>query len=176
MPGKTPREAVQAYVEPLQKSLSLVSDGVLQCSNRDRLEELSVLRLPDPAPLRGRPDLLIGFAQQYKIIKDPRNGPMRVTTTYYKYTLETDEAVEIVGYHWHPDGVSPIRYAHLHLGPGAQIGRSELDAKAHFPTGRVAFEDFVRMLVDVFEVGTRQPMWREALERTKSLFERYKRW
>lgn len=176
MPGKTPREAVQAYIDPLQKSLALISEGVLRCDNRDRIDDLSVLRLPDPVSLHGRSHLFIGMVQQYRIIKDPNNGPFRVTTAHYKYTLETEDSEEIIGYHWHPEGPSPVRYAHLHLGAGAQIGRSELDGRAHFPTGRVAFEDFVKLLIDVFDVKASRPTWRQALDRTKGLFERYKRW
>jgi hypothetical protein len=176
VPGKTPHEAVNAYVGPLQRNVSLISKGVLIPSNRDRLDFTSVLHLPDPVPLNGCPDLFLAFSQQYKIIKDEANGPFRVTTLHYKYAIETDSAEEIIGYHWHPDGPSPIKYAHLHLGPGAQIGRAQLDGKAHFPTGRVPFEDLVKLSIDVFGVKPDRTAWESVMEKTKGLFMRHKSW
>jgi hypothetical protein len=152
VPGKTPREAVKAYADPLQKKLAIVCKGVLRVSNYDRLDEISVLALPDSAPLNARPDLYLSFRQQHKIIKDPQNGPFRVTTLYYGYAIERQDAQEIVGYHWHPDGVSPVKFPHLHLGPAAQIGLEELSRKAHLPTGRIAFEDVIELLVATFGV------------------------
>jgi hypothetical protein len=118
----------------------------------------------------------LAFSQQYKIIKDEKNGPLRVTTLYYKYAIETQQAEEIIGYHWHPDGASPIKYAHLHLGPGAQIGRAELNGKAHFPTGRVPFEDLVQLSIDVFGVNPDRTTWQSVVEKTKGLFMRHKSW
>jgi hypothetical protein len=178
VPGRTPGEAVQAYIEPLQKTISVVSKGVLIASNRREIDIKSVLSLPDPVSLNGRADLFLAFTQQYRIIKDPTNGPLRVTTDYYKYALETEDAEEIIGYHWHPDGESPIRFAHLHLGPGANLGRAELHGKAHFPTGRVAFEDVVELLIDAFGVkpDPDKSQWQGAIAKTKALFAKYKTW
>jgi hypothetical protein len=95
VPGRTPREAVKAYLEPLQKNVSIVCRGVLRVNNYDTLNEVSVLTLPDPVTLDGRPDLYLSFTQQYKIIEDPENGPFRVTTRYYSYTIETQDTQEI---------------------------------------------------------------------------------
>lgn len=176
MPGRTPREAVKAYLEPLQKNLSIICKGVLRPSNYDMVDKVGVLMLPDPAPLNGRPDLYLAFAQQYKIIKDVENGPFRVTTRYYSYAVETQDAQEIVGYHWHPDGDSPVKFSHLHLGPGALIGREEISRKAHFPTGRVAFEDMVELLIDTFGVQPDRTLWQEIVEKTRSLFTQHKSW
>ena len=175
MPGKTPREAVKAYLEPLQKNVAIVCNGVLRVNNYDKLDEISVLTL-ESVPLNGRPDLYLSFIQQYKIVKDPEHGPYRVKTLYYSYAIETPDADEIVGYHWHPEGVSPIKAPHLHLGPAALIGRQELSRKAHFPTGRIAFEDVVEFLITSFEVEPDRPLWQELVERTRSLFAKHKTW
>jgi hypothetical protein len=175
VPGKTPREAVKAYVDPLQKNIAIVLKGVLRVSNYDRLDGVSVLTLPDPAQLNGRPDLYL-FRQQYKVIKDPENGPFRVTTPYYSYAIETQDAQEIVGYHWHPDGISPVKFPHLHLGPGALIGLEDLNRRAHLPTGRIAFEDIVEFLVATFGVEPDRTLWQELVEKTRTLFARHKTW
>jgi hypothetical protein len=174
--GKTPREAVKAYADPLQKNVAIVSKGVVRVSNYDRLDEVSVLTLPDPAPLNGRSDLYLSFTEQYKVIKDPENGPFRVTTHYYSYAVETQDAQEIVGYHWHPDGVSPVGFPHLHLGPAALIGLEELGRKAHLPTGRIAFEDIVEFLVATFGVEPDRTLWPQIVEKTRSRFARRKSW
>jgi hypothetical protein len=176
VPGRTPRDAVKAYLEPLQKNISIVCKGVLRVNNYDALEAVSVLTLPDPVPLNGRPDLYLSFTQQYKIIKDPENGPFRVTTLYYSYAVETQDAHEIVGYHWHPDGVSPVRFPHLHLGPAALVGMEDLRRKAHLPTGRVAFEEVVEFLIATFGVEPDRTLWQEIVDKTKSLFARHKTW
>ncbi len=176
MPGKSPREAVKAYLEQLQKNVAIVCSGVLRVNNYDRLDEISVLALPNPEPLNGRPNLCLSFKQQYKIIKDPVSVPFRVTTLYYGYAIETPDAQEIVGYHWHPDGVSPVTFPHLHLGPAAQIGLEELSRKAHLPTGRVAFEDMIEFLIATFGVEPNRSIWQEIVKGTRSIFARHKSW
>jgi hypothetical protein len=176
VPGKTSREAVKAYLDQLQKNVSIVCRGVLRTNNYNALDKVSVLTLPDPVPLNGRPDLYLSFIQQYEIVKDPKNGPFRITTRYYSYAVETQDAHEIVGYHWHPDGVSPVKFPHLHLGPAARIGMEELHRKAHLPTGRVAFEDVVELLIGTFGVEPDRGLWQEIVGKTRSLFAKHKSW
>jgi hypothetical protein len=176
VPGKTPREAVNAYVEPLQKCVAIVCEGVLRPNNRDTLDKVSILNLPDPAPLRGRSDRLLDFKQQYKIIKDAKNGPYRVTTRYYGYILENENAEEIIGYHWHPEGQSNIRFPHFHIGPAVEIGMEELKHKTHLPTGRVAFEDVVELLITNFGIKPDRSNWQEVVNATKEKFTQYKAW
>jgi hypothetical protein len=176
VPGRTPREAVKAYLEQLQKIISIVSQGVLRVSNYDTPEVVSVLTLPDPAPLNGRPDLCLSFTQQYKIVKNAKNEPFRVTTLYYSYAVETQDAQEIVGYHWHPDGVSPVRFPHLHLGPAACVGLDDLRRKAHLPTGRVAFEEVIELLIATFGVEPDRTLWQDIVDKTRSVFARHKTW
>lgn len=175
MPGKNPSEAVDAYVQPLQKSVSLISRGVLIPSERNRPDCVGVLHLPDPIPLNGRNDLLLSFKQQYKILRVKRRL-FRVTTLHYGYSIETENGEEIIGYHWHPEGVSPVTFPHLHLGPGAQVIHPDLHSKAHFPTGRVSFEDFVEMLVDSFNVKPSDGGWLGFVRRAKEIFHKYKSW
>lgn len=89
---------------------------------------------------------------------------LKVTTTYYSYALETQNAEEIIGYHWHPNSISRINYPHLHLGKGAQVGRKELEeARAHLPTGRIGIEEVVHLLIETFGVDSRRRDWRDLL-------------
>jgi hypothetical protein len=64
VPGKTSREAVKAYLDQLQKNVSIVCRGVLRTNNYDVLGKVSVLTLPDPGALNSRPDLYLSFTQQ----------------------------------------------------------------------------------------------------------------
>jgi len=176
VPSKTARKAVKAYIDPLQKSVAIVCEGVLRANNYDQLQTTSIVTLPEAARLNGRPDLYLSFEQQYRIIEDPKNGPYRVTTRYYSYAIETQDAEEVVGYHWHPDGQSPVRFPHLHLGRAAQIGMPEINRKAHFPTGRVAFEDIVELLVGTFGVRPRRNPWQAVIAATRAAFARQKSW
>jgi hypothetical protein len=176
VPGKTPREAVKAYLQALQNNVSIACKGVLRVSNYDRLDEISVLTLMAPVPLNRRSDLYLSFKQQYKVVTHAEKGRFRVTTLYYSYAVETQDGQEIVGYHWHPDGVSPIAFPHLHLGAASRIGMKELSNKAHFPTGRVAFEDVVQFLIATFGVEPDRTRLREVAGKTRSRFARHKTW
>lgn len=85
---------------------------------------------------------------------------LKVQTTYYSYAIETEDAEEIIGYHWHPQSISRINYPHLHLGTGAKVGRAELEnAKAHLPTGRVGIEEVANLLIETFEVEAERDDW-----------------
>jgi hypothetical protein len=53
----------------------------------------------------------------------------------------------------------------------AKIGRKELDgAKAHLPSGRVAVEEFVELLIEVFGIKNRRADWKTTLEEMAKAF------
>jgi hypothetical protein len=52
----------------------------------------------------------------------------------------------------------------------------ELNRKAHLPTGRVAFEDVVELLIGTFGVEPDRGIWPEIVEKTRSLFAKHKSW
>jgi hypothetical protein len=83
--------------------------------------------------------------------------------------LEPDER-EILAFHWHPDGASPVRHPHLHLSgrmPEILLGRSR-DAvslsRVHIPTGILSFAAVVRMLIEEFGVEPRRSDWQAILD------------
>jgi hypothetical protein len=81
-----------------------------------------------------------------------------------------------LAYHWHPNAPnSETPYPHVHLQYGAKVDRQEL-AGEHIPTGRVAIEDFIRLLLEVFKVSAQKDDWRNVLNRTKRRFDLYKSW
>jgi hypothetical protein len=88
----------------------------------------------------------------------------------YVYSLDDDAGNVIVAYHWHPD-IGP-RYPHLHVRATAR--RDVM--KAHFPTARISLEEFVRLLIEDFDVRPRRSHWKKILVQTQATFERYRTW
>jgi len=111
---------------------------------------------------------------QYRIVR-AENGqdPWKVTTAAYFYTVEDRDGREILAYHWHPATTPVHPRPHLHLGPASGAPRLR---KAHLPTGRVAVEDVVRLLVRDFGVHPRLPAWRRVLDETQAAFEKWRSW
>jgi hypothetical protein len=168
---------VQNYIGPLQRALSCVSKAVLRPSGYDPSQEPLFL-YSDQMPERlAKTDLYFTIAQWFYIVEDSANGPWRVTTAGYKYTIETEDGEEILGYHWHPKSLSPFKEPHLHLGAGAKIGRHELEAtKAHLPTGRVSMEEFIKLLIEAFNAPPKKTGWEAILQKTGSTFSKYASW
>ena len=80
----------------------------------------------------------------------------------YRYRIMNADRREILSYHWHPEGQSPITFHHLHIGNGAMAGREELQT-AHLPTGYVSVGDIIAMLIRDFGVAPRRPDWESLL-------------
>jgi crotonobetainyl-CoA:carnitine CoA-transferase CaiB-like acyl-CoA transferase len=55
------------------------------------------------------------------------------------------------------------------------IGRPEL-VRAHFPTGRVSVEEFLRLVIETFDVKTRRKDWQTVLQQTQAAFARWRTW
>ena len=81
-------------------------------------------------------------------------------TSYYLGLADTEER-EILAYHWHPH-IAQITFPHLHLGPGAAIGRPELST-AHLPTGTVELRDVLLLAVRDFGVAPLRNDWADVL-------------
>jgi hypothetical protein len=93
----------------------------------------------------------------------------------YAYELMREDGHTIVAYHWHPHGVSHVTVPHFHLGHASGVTRPELIA-AHLPTGRVSLEQFIRFLLEDFEIRPNKSDWRGILERTQAAFEHHRSW
>jgi hypothetical protein len=151
MPGRTPHEAFEAFITPIERASSClgsvkvkVSPGGSTAPNMEHAWSLNgIERVYDPRlALRGE--------HGYTIISDdrPGRGPWRVRTLQYRYRLAVPEH-DVFRLHWHPNGRSPVTYPHLHaaLEPKERMPGS-LDA--HLTTGRMTLEDALRW---AFELG-----------------------
>ncbi len=183
MAGRTLNDAYKNYLDPLKKAISCVTDAVLIASVRPNdleLEEVYSLALKagDSVPLSGDSRISISVSQQLKLVEDERKGrgPYRVATSAYSYTVEEQDGAEIIAYHWHPKGIGK-EFPHLHLKSGAKVQRPELTRtkgeSSHIPTGRVALEEFIRLLIECFSVPPQKKDWEEALRQAKQKFDEY---
>jgi len=111
--------------------------------------------------------------QHYRIIEFPgERGPWKVQTVTYYYTLEegTPPHRELIAYHWHPHGHSPITYPHLHLYAGTGAIHHRIP-EAHFPTGRIALEQVFRLAIEHCQVDPLRSDWASVLDQTQQVFE-----
>lgn len=176
MAGRTPHEAVQNFLGPLQRTLSRFTPNVLFVGGGYFLgaEHVATVNGGLPFPLAGDQLLSLVLNMRYRIIEapEPAAGPWRVETTGYLYSILREQK-ELITYHWHP--ASAVTWPHLHLGPESGDVLSEL-TRVHVPTGRrVAVEQVLRL---AFELGA-QPLandWEDMLNSSLSLFERWRRW
>lgn len=114
-------------------------------------------------PLRGSADLSLWIRQNYLVVEvEGRRRPWEVRTTGYIFQLHVGER-ELIAYHWHPWGLSPHAFPHMHLGPAAELGFGDL-ARAHLPTGRIGLSDVLCLAVRDLGVEPRRDDWREVLD------------
>jgi hypothetical protein len=180
VPGSSPHDAFQKFINPLQRAISCVTPVVFDRRGDDRpfIEHPLTLDEGQPVSVRrnpGRPALAVRITQRYQIVRAAgRRGPWKVQTVGYWYTLEDREGQEIIAYHWHPAETPHILYPHMHAEQGGN-GLIELQ-KAHLPTGRIAVEEFLRLLIETFAVRPRRVDWNRILRETQAEFEKWRTW
>jgi len=166
LPGRTPAEAVAAFVTPLQRAISCVTDAVLTVGGGYTPGDVHALSLAqgEPVQLNRDPPLALRAIQHYRIVEaaDAR-GPWKAQTVAYWYAIETLDEREVLAYHWHPNSRSATTAPHLHLGPAAQVGFERL-SDSHLPTGRIALEDVLRLAIRDLGVRARRNDWEETLD------------
>ncbi len=86
-----------------------------------------------------------------------------VMGTGYRYAIIDADGRDVLEYHWHPVGQSPIVTPHLHIGHGAMAARPEI-GDTHLPTGHVSISDILRMLIRDFFVTHRRDDWESVLD------------
>jgi hypothetical protein len=179
MAGRTPAEAVNNFLDPLRQALSCITHEILfvgggyHASPRDNPQQRHMLTLSTSPAVLGRDRRFsLVLIQHYRVIEgEDARGPWKVSTVAYYYTLKSAYTEhEIIGYHWHPQGRSPITYPHLHLHHGA--GEVEYNlGKAHLPTGRIAIEDILRLAITHFNVEPLRDDWEDILASSQSAFQ-----
>lgn len=179
MPGATPKEAVEEFLRPLRRVFSCVTTRIPNVRGGYHPSEIPhTVLIGDggPVALAGSGRLKLRFAHHYGIVEAPgERGPWKVSSAGYFYSLDDAHDQEVIVYHWHPGGSSPVSYPHLHLGAGAGCRREEL-ITAHLPTGRVSVEEFLRMAIVEFRVEPLRADWPQVFADAQRDFETWRTW
>ncbi len=172
MAGRTPAEAVNAFIESFGKAVSSLTSAVVNVGGGGYhpSPEPHVLILNDGSAIRLSGDLFMFVSQRYRIVEDvePR-GPWKVAVVGYVYSLENAARQELISYQWHPAGRSPVTFPHFHLGPASRVGEERV-GRAHLPTGRIAPQSFFRLVLTEFDITPRRADWEAVLDDTQTAF------
>lgn len=186
MPGRNPREALDAYMRPISESLSCIIDTSthgLVCSTfnvRGAHPDARQISLQSPTGVVHLVDtqLTLYFQQSFHIVQ-PEAGRAtyyKVKTDSYIYRvdrlLSRDEREEVVSYHWHPHVADDVDFPHLHI---HATDHPQVD-RIHFPTGRMSVERLVQFLIRDYDVRPRRQDWREIIKQNLEIFEKYRTW
>jgi hypothetical protein len=95
--------------------------------------------------LRGESQLGLSVIEEYDIVQTPESDWQTRVVTYI-YAIER-EGSELLAYHWHPRGKSPITDPHLHVRAHIQVGERWL-GKVHLPTRAIGLENVVALAIE----------------------------
>lgn len=120
--------------------------------------------------------MLFKLTLSFEIVQpnDPRHEHVARIVSY-EYRLLDREEREILAFHWHPIGLSDVTDPHLHLSSRMnpiEMGRDQEPlplADMHIPTGFVALEDVVRLLISEFGIRPRSADWDSMLRENRAL-------
>jgi hypothetical protein len=190
--GRTPEEALDAYVEQISRALSCVTDAVVfgRASSSDHHHTLSIYATRQSRPNRlhldtnsRRGEILLLIAERFRLerVSDAvhRDEFDVAIRSYFYRILDRDER-EIVAYHWHPEGRSTFDRPHLHVPAAepivlAQPSGSPLTgvkthlSRLHLPTGRIGIEEIVELLITDFAVDPLRSDWKELLSPSREV-------
>jgi hypothetical protein len=155
MPGRTPAEALRAFLDPLRRALTVL-DGHANLTLNSRGGVRQGGRYAWSLNAGDGMDLgsigLFQASMNFEIVdSDPaqhdedHQGRFRCSSRSYNYKLSTRRGHDLWRIHWHPTGVSPTKEPHLHLPP---------DLDRHLPTGRITFEKALMWLIE-YDAPTR---------------------
>lgn len=164
---RTPAEAVNSYLASIQLVVSCASDAVVTVrGGYYPSESPHALTMYENRPIRlgGASRLWFQLHQYYRIIEsDSPRASWMIEETGYRYAVIDDDGKDVLEYHWHPVGQSPVVTPHLHIGHGAMAARREI-SDVHLPTGLVSISDILRMLIRDFSVTPRRSDWESVLD------------
>ena len=169
MPAKNPTEADSNFAYYFRETLSVVTNSYLKAGTEGD-ERVLLYEPPVKLQRKSGDPLYLSVTQTYLI--STANGGYKAKTTSYSYELMVKKSGEfetVAEFHWHPRTTKNLKWPHVHIKGNSAEG--ELDRK-HFPTARLALEDFLKFLIRDFDVIPRLAYseWKEILTRNKREF------
>lgn len=171
MGGKTESEAKDKFVYFLRETLSCITKDQLTAYQQSKKLFKVWFNPPAKVRLNSNEVRFVSVTQVFNVVKDKEHGGYKAKTQEYSYRFSQDENIAspgILSYHWHPHDFE-VRSPHLHVTAVPRV---------HFPTSRVCLEDFVRLLIDYYDVRPvlADSEWKEILKRNKTAFDKMATW
>ena len=158
--GRTTHEVEANYLDNLQRLVSCVTPSVVTAELHQPfpVPHSATINDGDPVLMSGASRLQLAFRQSFIIEESEQDSSWRVVVGSYSYEVHDADGSEVLLYHWHPRGNSPVVIPHLHLEQGTGVIR-EVVRDAHLPTGEVSLNAVLRVLIEEMGVNPRRPDW-----------------
>ncbi len=169
MPARTPAEAVQAYRARISRVLSSLTTAHVDVGGGyapSAAPHALIMAGNDAVALRGASRLTLAVSEHYTITEDSDAG-WQVHRAAYFYAIGLHDTGELLAYHWHPRGKSPVVDPHLHVRANIQLGERWL-GKVHLPTGAIELEDIVSLAVNELAVEPLREDWELLLHENRA--------
>lgn len=184
MGQKTPELASERFTHFFSETLSCVTTHGLIGIQKKRLNKITFYP-PAPVYTNAGAVLFVSVTHVFTIVEDKQEGGYKVSSREYFYKLadnpyESEHDKGVFSYHWHPISY-PIRHPHLHITITPILGYHGLELRinrAHYPTSRVCVEDFVRLLIEGYDIKPRcnRSEWSRILRKNKTAFHNHATW
>ncbi len=172
MPGRTPKEAVDAYIEPLRTAASCLKGfgKIMLAKPVKNVGDQSTWMLCGEDGMELPKFGSLYATQAFELVEtDPQRfdiskGRFRVSTRMYLYKVRTPSYE--VRWHWHPGGNSHEQRPHVH---------PSFNLEAHLPTARCVFEEIIEGCI---RLGAEPACgdWEEKLLETGGIHKLYRTW
>lgn len=182
MPGRSPAEAVDAFLGPLKEAVRCIgSTGfALSTGARGDVGETHTWALNWGQPIALGDGFQFDASMYFETLDQGasrRSERFRVSTRAYLYSVKGPDGSELISAHWHPTGKSHETRPHWHLGSAAISPDGVFLERAHIPSPRISFEHMIRWIIESIPgVDPAVEDWDRQLERTESTFEQFKSW
>lgn len=117
---------------------------------------------------------------RYEIINDPgrgpEDGPWRVTTRGYMYSVDSADGQEMIAAHWHPASPGPHKQPHLHVPVDMVSEAGYFLAREPLYTGRITFEFVIRFAVKNLGAEPMCEDWESKLLLAETPHKLYRSW
>lgn len=116
----------------------------------------------DAVALRGNSHLTLAVSEHYTITNQHNLG-WQVDRVAYFYAIGRQDSGELLAYHWHPRGKSPVVSPHLHVRANIQVGDRWL-GKVHLPTAAIPLENIVALVINELGAEPLREDWESVVD------------
>jgi hypothetical protein len=163
----TAEEAAFHFVAVFQNTAACVCNARFNYPAAQPLDTTRSLVFAGAADVSIGSGLYLYAAHYYTVVQTESSGYV-VRTGGYVYSVNSDErGGELFGWHWHPESSGWCAWPHIHA--PAEHGD-------HLPTGRVAFEQIVRWLIEEASMSPLRPDWAELLDENEADWRSRRTW